>query len=94
MLGNEFDLLINILIAVLGVALGGIAFLIISSSKGNGSRLESNSQKDTTKKDERMNLNKEDIIKFMEFDKIEDDMIIQENRKQIYNGFKMSRYKL
>lgn len=79
MLGSEFDLLITILIIILGVALGGILVIIFYSSKGNAKKLEDNSQKELGRSPTRANFNKEDVMKFMEFDKIEDDMIIQEN---------------
>lgn len=79
MLGNDFDLLITILTVVLGVALGGIAVILFLSSKGNAKRLESNSEKENGSGNAAANFNKADVMKFMEFDKIEDDMIIQEN---------------
>lgn len=79
MLGNEVDLLITVLTIIVAIALGGIIVLLLLSSKGNNSKLESNSQKSQNKKDTRLSLNREDVMKFMEFDKIEDDMIIQEN---------------
>lgn len=79
MLGSEFDLLITGFIIVLSFVLGLIAFLIFESSRGNAKRLEKNSQKEGEKAKERMNFNREDVLKFMEFDKIEDDMIIQDN---------------
>lgn len=53
--------------------------MIIVMSKGNSKRLEDNSQKEQSKGEAKVNFNKEDVMKFMEFDKIEDDMIIQEN---------------
>lgn len=79
MLGSDFDLLITLLIIVLSFVLGAIAFLIFESSRGNAKRLEKNSQKAGEKAKETMNFNREDVLKFMEFDKIEDDMIIQDN---------------
>ena len=79
MLGSDFDLLITLLIIVLRFVLGAIAFLIFESSRGNAKRLEKNSQKAGEKAKETMNFNREDVLKFMEFDKIEDDMIIQDN---------------
>ena len=37
-------------------------------------------------------LNKQSILNFMEFDKVEDNMIIQKGRKKIHNGCRMPRY--
>ncbi|MBQ8299085.1 MAG: hypothetical protein IJX99_04335 [Clostridia bacterium] len=79
MLGSDIDLLITVLIIILAIALGGIIVLIMLSSKGNASRLEENSQKELSKSNPKATFNKHDVMKFMEFDKIEDDMIIQEN---------------
>lgn len=79
MLGNDIDLLILVLVAVLAVALGAIIVMIIMSSRGNGTRLEENSAKEQSKSSPKANFNREDVLKFMEFDKIEDDMIVQEN---------------
>ena len=79
MLGSSVDTLIMLLIIVLGIALGGIIVLIFMSSKGNATRLEENSQKELSKTNPKASFNRHDVMKFMEFDKIEDDMIIQEN---------------
>lgn len=79
MLGSDIDMLITVLIIILAVALGGIIVLIMLSSKGNASRLEENSQKELSKSNPKATFNKHDVMKFMEFDRIEDDMIIQEN---------------
>ena len=79
MLGSDIDMLITVLIIILAIALGGIIVLIMLSSKGNASRLEENSQKELSKSNPKATFNKHDVMKFMEFDKIEDDMIIQEN---------------
>lgn len=79
MLGSGVDTLIMLLIIVLGIALGGILVLIFMSSKGNSTRLEENSQKELSKSNPKASFNRHDVMNFMEFDKIEDDMIIQEN---------------
>lgn len=79
MLGSELDLLITVIIVILGVALGGILITIYFISKGNNSKLEDNSKKEQTKGPISGNFNKADVLNFMEFDKIEDDMIVQEN---------------
>lgn len=79
MLGSSVDTLIMLLIIILGIALGAIVVLIFLSSKGNSTRLEENSQKELSKTNPKASFNRYDVMKFMEFDKIEDDMIIQEN---------------
>ncbi len=79
MLGNGVDTLIIVLIGVLMCALGAILVLMIMSSKGNSTRLEENSQKELTKTNPKATFNRRDVMQFMEFDKIEDDMIIQDN---------------
>ena len=80
MFGNEFDLLITVFIVVLGIALGAIAVLMFQSSKGNAGRLERNSEKEKNSTGPASaNFNKEDVMRFMEFDKIEDDMIVQDH---------------
>ena len=79
MLGSSVDTLILVLIIILGVALGAIVVLIFLSSKGNSTRLEENSQKELSKTNPKASFNRHDVMNFMEFDKIEDDMIIQEN---------------
>lgn len=79
MLGSGIDILIIVLVAVLALALGGIMVLIMLMGKGNATRLEENSQKELSKSNPKATFNKHDVMKFMEFDKIEDDMIIQEN---------------
>ena len=79
MLTNEIDMLITVLAAVIGMALGAVVFMIVLMGKGNSSKLEDNSKKEQSKGPASANFNKADVLKFMEFDKIEDDMIVQEN---------------
>ena len=78
-LGSQADMLIEVIIMLLAFALGGIIVLLLLSGRGNASRLESNSEKEQNKSNPKANFNKADVLKFMEFDKIEDDMIIQDN---------------
>ncbi|MBR3887650.1 MAG: hypothetical protein IKJ32_00950 [Clostridia bacterium] len=79
-LGSQADMLIEVIIMLLAFALGGIIVLLLLSGRGNASRLESNSEKEQgSKSNPKANFNKADVLKFMEFDKIEDDMIIQDN---------------
>lgn len=72
-------MLIDVLIVVLGIILGAIAILIYQSGKGNTKKLESNSQREASGAKQASAFPKEDLDKFMEFDKIEDDMIIQDH---------------
>lgn len=75
---DNLDVFINVAIVLLGFILGVIVVLIYREGKGVSKKLEDNSEKNTTIKASDA-CPKEDISKFMEFDKIEDDMIIQEN---------------
>lgn len=75
---DNLNVFINVSIALLGVILGAIVMLIYNSAKGVSKKLENNSDKAKSQK-EADACPKEDLSKFMEFDKIEDDMIIQEN---------------
>lgn len=75
---DNLDMFINVAIVLLGFILGVIVVLIYREGKGVSKKLEDNSEKNTTVKASDA-CPKEDISKFMEFDKIEDDMIIQEN---------------
>lgn len=75
---NNLEVFINVAIALLGFILGAIVLLIYQSGKGVSKKLESNSEKESSQKAVNA-APREDLSKFMEFDKIEDDMIIQEN---------------
>lgn len=75
---DNLDVFINVAIVLLGFILGVIVVLIYREGKGVSKKLEDNSEKNATVKASEA-CPKEDISKFMEFDKIEDDMIIQEN---------------
>ena len=78
-MGNNLDVFINVAIALLGFILGAIVLLIYQSGKGVSKKLEKNSEKENETAKAANACPKEDLSKFMEFDKIEDDMIIQEN---------------
>ena len=75
---NNLDMFINVAIALLGLIVGAIAMLIYKSGKGVSKKLEDNSEKEGAQKAANA-FPKEDLNKFMEFDKIEDDMIVQDN---------------
>ncbi len=80
MLDSSVNLLMQVIIICLAIVIGGIIMLIIFSAKGNASKLDENSKKEQSNKGPAgANFNKDDVVRFMEFDKIEDDMIIQEN---------------
>lgn len=78
-MGSNLDVFINVAIALLGFILGAIVLLIYQSGKGVSKKLEKNSEKETTALKAANAYPKEDLSKFMEFDRIEDDMIVQEN---------------
>lgn len=78
-MGTSLDVFINVAIALLGFILGAIVLLIYQSGRGVSKKLESNSEKENNTAKAANACPKEDLSKFMEFDKIEDDMIIQEN---------------
>lgn len=78
-MGTSLDVFINVAIALLGFILGAIVLLIYQSGRGVSKKLESNSEKENNATKAANACPKEDLSKFMEFDKIEDDMIIQEN---------------
>lgn len=79
MFGEGIEMIITVLIVLLACLLGGIFVLIMLGSRGNAAKLEENSQKELSKSNPKATFNKKDVLQFMEFDKIEDDMIIQEN---------------
>lgn len=87
-LGSEADLLIQVIIVLLGIAFGGIIVLIFLMGRGNADRLEDNSAKAQNKGNAKANFNRADVLKFMEFDKIEDDMIIQDNGNKFVMALK------
>lgn len=74
---DSLQMLINVAIVLLGFILGIIVVLIYSEGKGVSKKIEDNSNKGTSKEADLHP--REDLSKFMEFDKIEDDMIVQEN---------------
>jgi hypothetical protein len=79
MLENPFDILILFLIATFSIAIGALIVIIIQRDKRINAQLESNSEKQKHKETSKPELPKEDMDKFMEFDKIVDDMIVQDN---------------
>lgn len=77
-MGSSLDVFINVSIALLGFILGAIALLIYQSGK-NVNKKEKNVEKESLQIKASNAYPREDLSKFMEFDGIEDDMIIQDN---------------
>ena len=75
---TNLEFLIYVLTGLLTFVLGIIALLIYQSGKGVRKKLEDNSEKNSALKQVNA-APREDLNKFMEFDNIEDDMIVQEN---------------
>jgi len=85
---DPVNLLLTVLIILLAAGLGGIGMLIYQSGK-TGSNVEANSKKaQNTSSSKKVDYPKEDVQKFMEFDKIEDDMIIQEKGNRFVMAIK------
>lgn len=86
---DPVNLLFTVLIMLLCLGLGMIAVLIFQSGK-TGSNVDANSKKAETSNNapKKTDYPKEDIQKFMEFDKIEDDMIIQDKGNRFVMAIK------
>lgn len=84
---DPVNLLLTVLIVLLAAGLGGIGMLIYQSGK-SGSNMQSGDKKAQNESIKKMDYPKEDIQKFMEFDKIEDDMIIQEKGNRFVMAIK------
>lgn len=79
MIGDPIQTAIIILGCMLGILLGAILVLIIQRNRRMNAQLETNSEKEKRKASTKVDLPTEDLEKFMEFDQIVDDMIIQDN---------------
>lgn len=79
-MGSSFSL---VLLGLLGIF--GVVFYFVNKSRNATTATStSTSSKDTSKNNEKkQDIKKEDVFKFMEFDKIQDDMIVQ-NKGQKY----------
>lgn len=84
---DPVNLLLTVLIVLLAAGLGGIGMLIYQSGK-SGSNMQSDGKKSQSDSAKKTDYPKEDIQKFMEFDKIEDDMIIQEKGNRFVMAIK------
>lgn len=81
-LTDSLTLILMGLIALCSLVGGAIVVLLIQRSKGNLNKAQKDAEKDIQKESIKAKLPKEDVKKFMEFEDIEDDMIIQENGKR------------
>ena len=86
---DPVNLLFTVLIMLLCLGLGMIAVLIFQSGK-IGSNVDANSKKaeSSSSAPKKIDYPKEDIQKFMEFDAIEDDMIIQDKGNRFVMALK------
>ena len=80
---NDSSLLLMGLILILGVALGALFVIFFQRRKGGSTISQEASdykkQEEENRKLETLNARAEKVRDFMEFDKVEDDMIIQDN---------------
>lgn len=81
-LTDSLTLILMGLIAMCSLIGGAIVVLLIQRSKGNLNKAQKDAEKDIQKESIKAKLPKEDVKKFMEFEDIEDDMIIQEDGKR------------
>lgn len=86
---DPVNLLFTVLIMLLCLGLGMIAVLIFQSGK-TGSNVDANNKKaeSSSNAPKKVEYPKEDVQKFMEFDKIEDDMIIQDKGNRFVMAIK------
>lgn len=75
---DPLTILLYFLIAIFALIGGGIAWLIYQKDRNINKQLEINSAKESKAHETKAAMPREDVRKFLEFDKIEDDMIIQE----------------
>ncbi len=89
MLTDPFELLVIVLIVVLAMGIGALIVLIFKEGTSQDN-LKSEKDIQARKKSAtpKVEYSKEDVQKFMEFDKIEDDMIIQDNGNRFVMALK------
>ena len=75
---NELTIILIVLIAVVAALVGALITFYIQTRKGTVQQLENNAKKEQERLAVKKDLPKQDVKDFMEFDEIEDDMIIQE----------------
>ena len=91
MIGSTIDIIISILLIIGGIVIGVIFFWLYQDGKESraGTQLEANSKKsNSSNTPQKVEYPREDVQKFMEFDKIEDDMIIQEKGNRFVMAIK------
>lgn len=79
MMFDSWMIVLIVLIAIVAALVGAMITFVIQGKKGTVQQLENNSKKEQERYAAKKELPKEDVKAFMEFDEIEDDMIIQEN---------------
>lgn len=79
MMFDAWMMVLIIAIAILAALIGAMITFYIQSKKGTVQQLENNSKKEQERIAAKKDLPKQDVKDFMEFEEIEDDMIIQEN---------------
>ena len=82
LLTDSLTLILMALIAIISIIGGVVATLIIQRSRGNLKNVQRDAEKEVQKESMKAKLPKEDVKKFMEFDDVEDDMIIQDDGKR------------
>ena len=91
MIGSTIDIIISVLLIIGGIVIGVIFFWLYQDGKDSraGTQLEANSKKSNASNvPQKVDYPREDVQKFMEFDKIEDDMIIQEKGNRFVMAIK------
>ena len=89
--GNPLDLLIGVAVILISAAAGALFLFLYQDGKESrvGNQLEANSNKNAQKgSHSKVDYPKEDVQNFMEFDKIEDDMIIQDKGNRFVMAIK------
>lgn len=76
---NPLMVVLILLIVAISALIGAFITLAVQSKKGTVQQLEANSKKEQERLAVKKELPKQEVKNFMEFDEIEDDMIIQEN---------------
>lgn len=92
-------LMVILIFLVIILFILAIVYISIKAKENSPADLNNNNNKEKDKKNASAEktgatqiLNKQSILNFMEFDKVEDNMIIQKGRKKIHNGCRMPRY--
>ena len=91
MIGSTIDIIISVLLILGGIVIGVIFFWLYQDGKESraGTQLEANSKKSNAgNAPPKTDYPRENVQKFMEFDKIEDDMIIQEKGNRFVMAIK------